>query len=573
MLYIAGIIVVSAPVLLLAVFGVTTLFRIPLSERNMARFTEASTVLGLISALFILGVMLATNERNVSVVMGDWVRTPVFDDDDDDAHDDAHDDDHDDDHEDRDVEHEADENPKPVHSAAADSNTGGPDSARGIPQTRPSSRQSSTLEVPVLVLNGRQSRAENPIRTVKPAMEQQSPAEALSAPATGAVTDHAEHGHEPHFHFTLKFVFDRLSVPFVIMTFVLCGVIAAFASRYLHRDEGFHRFFMFFSFFQLGMILSSVAGTIETLFFGWELVGLSSALLVAFFHDRPGPVANGQRVWAVYRIADAAFLIAALTLHHLSGSGDFDGIAGQGDWPQGKAVLAERDALLVGGLLLFAAAGKSALVPFSGWLPRAMEGPTPSSAVFYGALSVHLGAFLLLRVSPLLDESLTLRLMVIALGLITMVFATMTARVQTDIKSSLAFSSLIQVSIIVVEIGLGFRYVALIHIIGHACLRTLQLIRAPSLLRDYNSMINAIGAYLPEPVASERVSPTLQSRLYRFAFDRGNLDAMLDDYFVRPFVQVFRWSDRMERRWTTWLSGSAATRSENGNGKSGPDSA
>lgn len=472
MLYIAGIIVVAAPVLLLAMFGVTTLFRIRLSERNMARFTEASTVFGLISALFILGIMLASNERNVSVDLGDWVRIPAHE------HQDQHND---------------------------------------VPEDRKV--------------------------------------------------------HENHFHFTLKFVFDRLSVPFVIMTFVLCGVIAAFASRYLHRDEGFHRFFMFFSLFQLGMILSSVAGTIETLFFGWELVGLSSALLVAFFHDRPGPVANGQRVWAVYRIADAAFLIAALTLHHLSGSGDFDGIAGQGDWPLGKSVLAEQDALLVGGLLLFAAAGKSALVPFSGWLPRAMEGPTPSSAVFYGALSVHLGAFLLLRVSPLLDESLTLRIMVVALGLITMVFATMTARVQTDIKSSLAFSSLIQVSIIVVEIGLGFRYVALIHIIGHACLRTLQLIRAPSLLRDYNSMINAIGAYLPEPAASERVSPTLQSRLYRFAFDRGNLDSMLDDYIVRPFVQVFRWSDRMERRWTDWLSGSVVARRENENGKNGPDSA
>ena len=82
-----------------------------------------------------------------------------------------------------------------------------------------------------------------------------------------------------------------------------------------------------------------------------------------------------------------------------------------------------------------------------------MEGPTPSSAVFYGALSVHLGAFLLLRVSSLLDESLTLRILVILLGVITMVYATMVTRVQTDIKSSLAFSSLTQVSIIVVEIG------------------------------------------------------------------------------------------------------------------------
>lgn len=467
MLTIAAIIVVAAPVLLLAVFGVTTLFRIPLSEQAMARYTQASGVIGLASALFILTAMLVTNERNLSVEVGDWVRIP-------------------DDH--------------------------------------------------------TESAEETGLNAID-----ETPAEPVD-----------------HFHFTIKLVFDRLSVPFVIMTFVLCGVIGAFASRYLHRENGYHRFFIFFSFFQLGMILSSVAGTIETLFFGWELVGLSSALLVAFYHDRLSPVQNGQRVWTVYRIADAAFLVAALTLHHLSGSGDFDGLAGQGDWPDGVSRVSESSALFVGCLLLFAAAGKSALVPFSGWLPRAMEGPTPSSAVFYGALSVHLGAFLLLRVSPLLDQSLTLRLLVIALGLITMIFAAMTVRVQTDVKTSLAFASLIQVSIIVVEIGLGLRYIPLIHIIGHACLRTLQLIRAPSLLRDYNARINAIGEYLPErsPGAG---SPTLRSRLYRFAFDRGNLDSILDEFVVRPFVAVFAWSDRMERRWTTWLAGGSGRKSENGN--------
>lgn len=192
---------------------------------------------------------------------------------------------------------------------------------------------------------------------------------------------------EAHFHFTLKFVFDRLSVPFVVMTFVLCGVISAFASRYLHRDDGFPRFFLFFAFFLTGMILSSAAGTIETLFFGWELVGLSSALLVAFFQDRRSPVQNGLRVWSIYRISDAAFLLAVLTLHHLSGSGDFAGLAGQGTWPEGDAIVSPGSALLVGMLLLFAAAGKSALIPFSGWLPRAMEGPTPSSGFLRSTFS------------------------------------------------------------------------------------------------------------------------------------------------------------------------------------------
>src|SRR5690606_18434876 len=133
------------------------------------------------------------------------------------------------------------------------------------------------------------------------------------------------------------------------------------------------------------------------------------------------------------------------------------GLIGTESWPLGKAVLTSSQALPVGLLLLVAAAGKSALVPFSGWLPRAMEGPTPSSAIFYGALSVHLGAFLLLRVSPLLDASVPLSVAVFALGLITALYANLTARVQTDVKSALAFASLTQVGIIVAEIGLGLR--------------------------------------------------------------------------------------------------------------------
>ena len=207
------------------------------------------------------------------------------------------------------------------------------------------------------------------------------------------------------YHFTVKFVFDRLSVPMAILSFTLSGTIGAFASRYMHRDAGFNRFFVLYTLFVLGMVVTSLAGTIETLFAGWELVGLSSTLLVAFFQERQGPARNGLWVWVIYRISDASLLLGAVVMHHLRGEGDFDKLLGTGLWPEISPTLTAGQALIVGLLVLVAAAGKSALVPFSGWLPRAMEGPTPSSAVFYGALSVHLGAFLLLRVSPLLDAS------------------------------------------------------------------------------------------------------------------------------------------------------------------------
>ncbi|NOZ41026.1 MAG: oxidoreductase [Planctomycetes bacterium] len=369
---------------------------------------------------------------------------------------------------------------------------------------------------------------------------------------------------QQHFHFHLKFVFDRLSVPFVILSFLLCGTVGAFTSRYLHREPGYARFYVCYSFFTLGMIVTSLAGTIEVLFFGWELVGLSSALLVAFFHERPTPVRNGIRVWSVYRLADAAFLIAAVAMHHLTGAGDFERIMGSGHWPEGQAVLTSPQALFIGLLLLMAAAGKSALVPFSGWLPRAMEGPTPSSAIFYGALSVHLGAFLLLRISPILELSYVLSAIVVAIGLITAGYAAITARVQTDIKCALAFASLTQVGIIVAEIGFGLRYIALIHIVGHASLRTLQLLRAPTLLHDYHTLENALGGHLEnEPSFLGKLVPEqVRNWFYRFAQERGYLDSLLDECVVYPFRRVFQWCDASERRWTDWLSGGQSRASD-----------
>ena len=369
---------------------------------------------------------------------------------------------------------------------------------------------------------------------------------------------------QSHFHFAFKFVFDRLSVPFVILTFLLCSVIGAFASKYLHREPGFNRFFVLYALFALGMVLASLAGTIETLFTGWELVGISSALLVAFFQERPATVQNGQRVWVVYRLSDAALLLAAIVLHHMRGAGDFDALLGATPpWPNGVAALGSAEALVVGGLLLFAAAGKSALVPFSGWLPRAMEGPTPSSAIFYGALSVHLGAFLLLRVCPILERSIWLSGAVVVLGLTTAIFAAISARAQADVKSALSLAALTQVGLIVAEIGLGLRYLALVHILGHACLRTLQFVRASSILQDFRAMEDAIGSPLARrPRGLAWLPAAWESRLYRLAIDRGYFDILLSDYVAEPILRMLRTCDSLERRWTNYLAGGRSRQSD-----------
>ena len=362
---------------------------------------------------------------------------------------------------------------------------------------------------------------------------------------------------EYHFRFTLSFLFDRLSIPFLLLSLVLSGVVGAFARVYLHREPGYRRFYLLFTLFVLGMSISSIAGTIETLFAGWELVGLSSALLVGFFQERPSPVRSGLHVWVVYRFADAAFLIAAVAFHHIATEGDFAHMAGASVWPEGTSQLSPAEALLVGSLLLVAAAGKSGLLPFSGWLPRAMEGPTPSSAIFYGALSVHLGAFLLLRVGALIDRSPLLGALLVALGLATAVWAALASRVQADIKSVLALASLAQVGLIVAEIGLGLHYIALVHIIGNACLRTLQLLRAPSLLHDYHQIENAVGTH-PAHNGREPRPTGLAATLYRLGYERAFFDILLDKLVLKPFQGLMTASASLERRWIHWLQGSAS---------------
>jgi NAD(P)H-quinone oxidoreductase subunit 5 len=369
----------------------------------------------------------------------------------------------------------------------------------------------------------------------------------------------------PDYHFAVRFVFDRLSVPLVILTFLLCGTVGSFATRYMHREPGYNRFFTLLAVFILGMVLTCLAETIEALFLGWELVGLSSALLVAFFHERPAPVRNGLHVWIIYRVSDAALLLAAVAMHHMFGEGDWQRLLGHDTahpWPEGASPASPAQALVIGSLLLVAAAGKSGLVPFSGWLPRAMEGPTPSSAVFYGALSIHLGAFLLLRMSSLLAASSVLAGLVVASGLVTALYAQLTASVQTDIKSALSFASLAQVGLIVTEIGLGawapfLYYVALAHLLGHACLRTHQFVRAPTLLQDHRHLEDAIGGRLQRPrVRWVQLAPEgLRGWLYRFSLERGYLDSLLMAFVVSPFLRLFRALDRLDRWWAAFLGG------------------
>jgi NAD(P)H-quinone oxidoreductase subunit 5 len=336
----------------------------------------------------------------------------------------------------------------------------------------------------------------------------------------------------------IEFLLDGMSLAFATLTAGIAGVVSAFSNRYLHREPGYNRYFVLFAMFVTGMLLVALAGNVEVLFAGWELVGLSSALLVAFFQERPAPVANALRVFSVYRISDAAMLSAAVLLHHVAGSGSLSLLFGNAE--SAGAGLSTANAAAIALLLVVAAAGKSALLPFSGWLPRAMEGPTPSSAVYYGSLSIHAGCFLLLRAGPLLEQAMPVRVLAGAIGLATALFSTLVTRVQSDVKSSLAYASLTQVGIIVVEIALGLYVIAFLHLAGHACFRLLQFLSAPNVLHDLHGLESAAGERIaPTAARLELMVPErLRRQLYLVALERGFLDAILDRVIVEPFHRL-----------------------------------
>jgi NADH-quinone oxidoreductase subunit L len=342
--------------------------------------------------------------------------------------------------------------------------------------------------------------------------------------------------------FALDFLIDGVALGFATLALALCSVDGAFAHRYMHKEPGFVRYFVLYGLFTGGITLIALAGSIEVLFAGWELLGLSSALLIGFFHERRATVRNALRVFAVYRLSDAAMLAAAVLMHHFTGAGSLTALF----FGAGVVELEPMQATIIAALLLIAVLGKSGLLPLSGWLPRAMEGPTSSSAVFYGSLSIHAGCFLLLRVEPLLEHAPVVRVLAIAAGLATAVHATLCARVQTDVKSALTYAALTQVGLIVVEIGLGFTTLAFIHMVGHACYRMLQFLSAPNILHDLRELEDALGERLDTGRKIGR-APTL----YLYALERGFLDALIDRFVVAPFVALASRLDRLDH----WLCG------------------
>jgi len=285
-------------------------------------------------------------------------------------------------------------------------------------------------------------------------------------------------------------------------------VVHRFSTQYLHREIGYYKLFLNFGLFWVGQMLFIWTDGPVLGYAGWELIGISSIFLISFYDYRRGPIDASLYVLVFYKIADVLLLGSLVFLHSAGARSDTTATG----WALGALILA--------GLI------KSGSFPFSTWLPRAMEGPTPSSAVFYGALSVNTGVILLLKHSEQFQASSAMKAMLLAFGILTIIYSRAVASVQTDAKNSLVYATSAQLGFIVVEVGLGLNALAIFHMTSNGLLKTYQFLRTPSYLRVFNEMEGSHG----EPLTldyrpRESIFPPIwRLRLYKLAYYHFYMD-------------------------------------------------
>lgn len=319
------------------------------------------------------------------------------------------------------------------------------------------------------------------------------------------------------FEVALSFALDAFSIASATLVALLSFLALRFSINYMHRDPGFHRFFFALSLFAAGMLLIVLAGNAALCFIGWELAGVSSYLLIGYSQERVIATDNAVRAFVTNRIGDAGFLVGiAAAFYWLNTL----------EWHELGAGAARLETLPAGLMALgfvIAAAAKSAQVPFAPWVARALEGPTPSSAIFYGSLMIHAGVFLLIRLAPVLSHSGAVMALIVLLGAATALYGWLSGLVQTDVKSALIFATTTQVGLMFVACGLGWFDLAAWHLALHAVWRTYQFLLAPS----YLQLADGPARPVPRWLAGRR-------RLYTAALQRGWLEPAGDWLLLRP---------------------------------------
>ncbi len=360
-------------------------------------------------------------------------------------------------------------------------------------------------------------------------------------------TRHFSFYKEDNIDIFLDFYFDGITAVFALVGAAITFLVGVFSRYYLHRDSGYKRFFNTLLLFYFAYSTVIFSGNFETLFIGWEFLGITSFLLIVFYRERYLPVKNGLKTISLYRLGDICLILALWMSHHL--------------WHENITFLKLNDQHLVSThinehdyfvlfiilMLIIAASIKSAQVPFSSWLPRAMEGPTTSSAIFYGSLSVHLGIFLLLRTYPYWETITAVKIGIIIIGSASAIIASFIARVQSSIKSQIAYGSVSQIGIMFIEVALGWHVLALVHFTGNAFLRTYQLLVSPSVLSYliHDQFYN----YSPRVSASKNsFFRKLSNSLYVLSIKEWNMDTYQFRFLWKPFKWLGSRLDLMSPR-------------------------
>jgi len=315
-------------------------------------------------------------------------------------------------------------------------------------------------------------------------------------------------------HIDLGIMLDPISVMMLVVITTVSLMVHIYSLGYMHGERGFQRYYAFLSLFSFAMLGLVVAPNIFQMYIFWELVGVSSYLLISFYYIRPSAIAASKKAFIVTRFADLFFLIGILVLSYFTETFDFQALTATGTSILSGAAGASFlgiSALTWAMLFIFmGGAGKSAMMPFHIWLPDAMEGPTPASALIHAATMVVAGVFLVARLFPVYLFGTPEVLTIIAyVGAITSVFAAIVACTQTDIKRVLAFSTISQIAYMITSLGVsgfeghdGLGYMAsLFHLFTHAFFKALLFLGAGAIIHAVHSnemdLMGGLRKYLP----------------------------------------------------------------------------
>jgi NADH-quinone oxidoreductase subunit L len=277
-------------------------------------------------------------------------------------------------------------------------------------------------------------------------------------------------------HIDFGMVTDPLAILMLLVVTGVGSAIHIYSLGYMKGDPGFSRFFACMSLFTFSMLGIVIASNFIQIFIFWELVGLSSYLLIGFWFEKPSAAEAGKKAFLVNRVGDFGMMLGILLLWSLTGTFNFAELPGR------VAQIPAGTLALIGALIFCGAVGKSAQVPLHVWLPDAMEGPTPVSALIHAATMVAAGVYMLCRVFFLIAPSATVLTLIAWVGGITAIMAATIAIAQNDIKRILAYSTLSQLGYMVMAVGLGGPTAAMFHLTTHAFFKALLFLGAGSVI-------------------------------------------------------------------------------------------